>query len=69
MSTAAIISLITQLLVSLPETIKTGREVMSLINDAYENLRSAIGDKEVTAEEINELVSKIVANSVAIQSF
>lgn len=68
MTAGAIVALITQLIANLPETIKTGRDVIHLINNGYEQLKAAIGDREVTAEEINELVSRIVANSTEIQS-
>jgi len=68
MTAGAMVALITQLIANLPATIQTGRDVMNLVNNAYESLKAAIGDREVTAEEINEIVTKIVANSAEIQS-
>lgn len=68
MNAAAAVSLITQILAALPAAITTGAEVIRLINDAYQSLTAAIGDDDVTTEEIDALVAKIVANSAAIQS-
>lgn len=68
MSVAAVIALLGEVIANLPAAITTGREVIQLVNDGYRRLEDAIGDKEVTADEINGLVAKIVANSVAIQA-
>ena len=68
MTAGAMVALITQLIANLPATIQTGRDVIHLVNNAYESLKAAIGDREVAAEEINEIVAKIVANSAEIQS-
>jgi hypothetical protein len=68
MSAAAVIALLSEVIVNLPAAITTGREVIQLVNDGYRQLSEAIGDHEVTAEEISGLVAKIVANSGAIQA-
>ncbi|NOT41021.1 MAG: hypothetical protein HOP13_11055 [Alphaproteobacteria bacterium] len=68
MTAAAAISLITQIIVNLPAAIATGAQVIALINDAYKSLSDAVGDRDVTREEIDMLVTKIVANSAAIQA-
>lgn len=68
MSAAAVIALLSEVIVNLPAAITTGREVIQLVDDGYRQLQEAVGDREVTAEEINGLVAKIVANSVAIQA-
>lgn len=68
MNAAAAVSLVTQLIANLPAAITTGAEVLRLVNDAYRALSDAIGDKDVTREEIDALVAKIVANSAAIQA-
>jgi hypothetical protein len=68
MSATAVIALLSEVIATLPAAITTGRQVMQLVTDGYRQLQDAIGDKEVTAEEIEGLVAKIVANSVAIQS-
>ncbi len=68
MNAAAAVSLVTQLIANLPAAITTGAEVLRLVNDAYRSLSDAIGDKDVTREEIDALVARIVANSAAIQA-
>lgn len=68
MSAAAVIALLSEVIANLPGAIKTGSEVIQLVNDAYRQLSDALSDKDVTPEEINALVSKIVANSAAIQA-
>jgi hypothetical protein len=68
MSASAVIALLTEVIANLPAAITTGQQVIQLVNDGYRQLTDAIGDKEVTPEEINELVAKIVANSAAIQA-
>lgn len=68
MSAAAVIALLAEVIANLPAAITTGQQVIQLVNDGYRQLTDAIGDKEVTAEEINELAGRIVANSAAIQA-
>lgn len=68
MSAAAVIELLSEVIANLPAAITTGREVIQFVNDGYRQLSEAIGDREVTADEVNALVAKIVANSVAIQA-
>jgi hypothetical protein len=68
MSAAAVIALLSEVIANLPAAITTGQQVIQLVNDGYRQLHEAIVDKEVTAEEINDLVGKIVANSTAIQA-
>jgi hypothetical protein len=68
MSAAAVIALLSEVIANLPAAITTGREVIQFVNDGYRQLSEAIGDREVTADEVNALVAKIVANSVAIQA-
>lgn len=68
MSAAAVIALLGEVIANLPAAIKTGREVMEFVNDGYRQLSDAVGDREVTADEINALVARIVANSAAIQA-
>jgi len=68
MNAAAAISLLTQIVATLPAAIATGAEVIRLVNDAYRHLSEAIADRDATAEEIDALVAKIVANSAAIQA-
>lgn len=68
MSVGAVIALLSEVLANLPAAITTGAQVIQLVNDGYTRLKDAVGDRDVTPEEINELVAKIVANSVAIQA-
>lgn len=68
MSAAAVIALLSEVIASLPAAITTGRQVMALVNDGYRQLQDAVGDRDVTAAEIDELVARIVANSAAIQA-
>ena len=68
MNAATAITLVTQVVANLPAAIATGAEVMRLINEAYDSLTSAAADRDVTPEEIDVLVAKIVANNAAIQA-
>lgn len=68
MSAATVIALLSEVIVNLPAAITTGQQVIRLVNDGYRDLQAAIGDRDVTAAEIDELVKRIVANSTAIQS-
>ncbi len=68
MSVNAVLALLSELTANLPAAITTGRQVIELVNDGYRQLSEAAGDHEVTAEEINALVAKIIANSAAIQA-
>lgn len=65
---SAVIALITEVLANLPAIVRTGEQVIQLINDAYEQIKEAVGDRDVTPEEIRELVAKINANSATIQN-
>jgi hypothetical protein len=68
MNVAVTVSLITEIVTNLPAIVRSGREVIDLVNRGYKDLSEAIGDRDVTPEEINELVARIVANSNEIQS-
>lgn len=68
MSAAAVIALLSEVIVNLPAAITTGQQVIRLVNDGYRQLQDAVGDRDVTAAEIDELVRKIVANSAEIQA-
>lgn len=68
MSAATVIALLSEVIVNLPAAITTGQQVIRLVNDGYRDLQAAIGDRDVTAAEIEELVKRIVTNSAAIQS-
>lgn len=68
MSAAAVIALLSEVVANLPAAITTGRQVVRLVNDGYRQLQEAIGDREVTPQEVDALVGRIVANSAAIQT-
>lgn len=68
MTAAAAIALLTQIIAALPTAISTGAQVIDLVNKSWASLKDAIGDRDVTREEIDELVAKIVANSGEIQA-
>jgi hypothetical protein len=68
MSAAAVIALLSEVIANLPAAITTGQQVIRLVNDGYRQLQEAIGDREVTPEEVDALVGRIVANSAAIQA-
>jgi hypothetical protein len=68
MSAAAVIALISEIMANLPAIVSTGKQVIDLVNEGYSQLSAAVGDKEVTPEELKELIGKIVANSIAIQA-
>ena len=68
MTAAAVIALLSEVVANLPAAITTGREVIELVNDGYRQMSEAIGDRDVTADEIGALVWRIAANSVAIQA-
>lgn len=68
MSAAAVITLITQVIANLPTIITTGEQVIALVNQAFVALKDAVGDRDVTPDEIREIVAKIIANSAEIQA-
>lgn len=68
MSAAAVIALLAEIVANLPAAITTGQQVIKLVNDGYNSLKEAVGDRDVTPEEIKALVARIVANSQAIQA-
>lgn len=68
MGAAAVIALLSEVVANLPAAITTGQQVIKLVNDGYQQLSEAVGDRDVTPEEINALVAKIVANSAEIQA-
>lgn len=68
MSIAAAVSLVSAIVTNLPAAIQTGAQVIALVNDGYARLSEAIGDRDVTQAEIDELVAKIVSNSAEIQA-
>lgn len=68
MQVAAAVMLLSEVVANLPAAITTGKEVIDLVNAGWRQLSEAIGDKDVTPEEITALVAKIVANSAEVQA-
>ena len=67
MNAQVLVAIISQILTNLPAYVKTARDLMHLINDAYERVSHALGDGEITDEDLKNLVDAIVANSARIQ--
>jgi hypothetical protein len=67
MSTAAILALLTEIIAAAPAAFKTGKQIVDLVNSGYKTIRTSLSESS-TPEEINELVKKIVANHIRIQS-
>lgn len=65
---ASAVTLISQIIANLPAAIKAGSQVVQLVNNAYASLTEAIGDRDVTPAELDELIAAIVAKSAEIQS-
>ena len=68
MNAQVLVAIISQILANLPAYVKTARDLMHLINDAYERVSQALGDGAITDEDLKNLVDAIVANSARIQS-
>ena len=69
MGAEAIVALISQVIMNLPAAISTGKEVLDLINSSYRKLEDAIGNRtDVTPDEIDELIQRLVINDLKIQS-
>lgn len=68
MTAAAAVALLTAIIQNLPAAVATGAQVIQLVTDGYNSLKDAIGDRDVTPAEIDDLVAKIVANSAEIQA-
>lgn len=67
MSAAATIALLAEIVAAAPAALKTGKQVIDLVNSGYKTLSASI-KSDATPEEINELVKRIVANSIKIQA-
>ena len=67
MTTANVIALLREILATLPAAITTGAQIIALVNESYQAMRESIADREVTSDEIRDLVNRINSNSTAIQ--
>jgi hypothetical protein len=68
MTAALLATILRELLTNLPTYVQTASDLIRFIDGAYDTLSDAIGDREVTPEEIKEIVARITANSAEIQS-
>lgn len=68
MTAALFATILRELLVNLPTYVQTASDLIRFIDNAYDTLSEAIGDREVTPDEIKDLIARINANSAEIQS-
>jgi len=68
MTAALFATILRELLVNLPTYVQTASDLIRFIDSAYDTLSDAIGDRDVSPEEIKEIVARINANSAEIQS-
>ena len=68
MTAALFATILRELLVNLPTYVQTESDLIRFIDSAYDTLSDAIGDRDVSPEEIKEIVARINANSAEIQS-
>ena len=61
------ISLLHIILSELPTAIRTGSELIALINEAFARLTNNAKDVEIAKSEIDDLVKQIIATSDRIQ--
>ncbi|TXH54476.1 MAG: hypothetical protein E6Q97_10875 [Desulfurellales bacterium] len=61
-------TILRELLVNLPAYVQTASDLIRFIDTAYDTLSDAIGDRDVSPEEIKEIVARINAASAEIQS-
>jgi hypothetical protein len=68
MTLQATIDLLRAILADLPAAITTGRDLVMLVNEAYERLAQTANEDEVTREDIERALATILASSRKIQS-
>lgn len=68
MTAALFATILRELLVNLPAYVQTASDLIRFIDTAYDTLSDAIGDRDVSPEEIKEIVARINAASAEIQS-
>lgn len=56
------------LLANLPTAVQTAQQVFAFVTKGIASMTEAIGDRDVTNEELIELCKKVVAQSAAIQA-
>ena len=68
MSLQATLDLLHAILRDLPAAITTGRDLIVLVNQAYERLAQAANEDEITRDAIERAVAGVLANSRKIQA-
>lgn len=68
MNATVMAAIVVELLKNLPSVVATAKDLMAWLNKSYHQIIEAVGDKDVTPEEIADLVKTILANSAEIQS-
>ena len=68
MTLQATIDLLRAILADLPAAITTGRDLIMVVNQAYERLAQAANEDEITREDIERAVAGVLANSRKIQA-
>jgi beta-glucosidase-like glycosyl hydrolase len=68
MTLQATIDLLRAILADLPVAITTGRDLIMVVNQAYERLAQAANEDEITREDIERAVAGVLANSRKIQA-
>jgi hypothetical protein len=62
------ITAVTLLLENLPAVVDTGEKVFAFVTKGISSISEAVGDKDVTNEELVALVQKIASQHEAIQA-
>jgi beta-glucosidase-like glycosyl hydrolase len=68
MTLQATLDLLRAILADLPAAITTGRDLIMVVNQAYERLAQAANEDEITHEDIERAVAGVLANSRKIQA-
>ena len=68
MTLQATLDLLHAILRDLPAAITTGRDLIVLVNQAFERLVQATGERDVTREDIEQVLATVLANSRKIQA-
>jgi len=68
MTLQATLDLLHAILRDLPAAITTGRDLIVLVNQAYERLVQVTDERDVTREDIEQVLAAVLANSRKIQA-
>ena len=68
MTLQATLDLLRAILADLPAAITTGRDLILVVNQAYERLAQAANEDKITREDIERAVAGVLATSRKIQA-